>query len=40
MSTFDKNPKIRSETEKPWNWNATVFRKTDFCHSDLVFGVI
>ena len=39
MLTFDESPKIRSETEKTWNLNAAVFRKTVFCHSDLVFGV-
>ena len=39
MLTFDFSPKIRSETEKTWIWNAPVFGKTVFGVSDLVAGL-
>ena len=31
--------KLGQKWKKTSNWNAAVFRKTVFCHSDLVFGV-
>ena len=37
--TLDQSPTIRSETEKTLIWNATVFGKTVFGVSNLVFGV-